>query len=194
MIGTLRHPRRWSWAIVVWLGLALPFALLSGCAELRLPTVGEGIQTAGDRIQDVLWDFEKRLRAPGDKLLTRPEAVWSEQACSEKPLPFFKLEEHAVLPPKAVAGKEVNHRIIYAMCPERPTEVVRGDLYRRIYYKGQVVFEDVAKRFEVKPGKWSVDAFITIPREAEAGVYALETAFSGGRIEFKDSRTLIVSK
>lgn len=186
-----REPSR---RVAVSLAAALSSVLVAGCAGTPFEAVGEGFKTAGERIQGAFWEMEMGMRSPGDKLLARPEAVWAEYACADKPLPFLKLEENEVLPPRTTAGKEVNHRLVYGMCPKMPSEVVRGDLSRRIYYRGQVVFEDVATSFEVKPGKWSVDAFITIPREAEAGVYSLDTSFSGDRLSFKGSRSLIIAK
>jgi hypothetical protein len=70
--------------------------------------------------------------------------------------------------------------------------VVIGDLSRRITLKGNTVFEDVSRRFELKPGKWQLDAFIGIPAAAPPGVYAVEVAFSGGTVQFQRSASLVV--
>jgi hypothetical protein len=57
-----------------------------------------------------------------------------------------------------------------------------------------VVFEDIIRNFEVRPGKWSVDAFITIPEKAEPGPYSVEATFSAGRVQFQSRQELTVAQ
>jgi hypothetical protein len=57
-----------------------------------------------------------------------------------------------------------------------------------------VVFEDIIRNFEVRPGKWSVDAFITIPEKAEPGPYSVEATFSAGRVQFQGRQELTVAQ
>jgi hypothetical protein len=135
-----------------------------------------------------------RARPPGDRLIDPPAEVWEDYRCDRKVRPFLVLERNQVSPRKIRPGGEFNHRLIYAMCPVEPSQVISGDLYRRIYYKGGVVFEDIVRGFEVRPGKWSVDAFITIPEKAELGPYSVEATFTAGRVHFQSRQDLTVGE
>jgi hypothetical protein len=75
-----------------------------------------------------------RARPPGDRLIDPPAEVWGDYRCDRKIRPFLVLERNQVSPRKIRPGGEFNHRLIYAMCPAEPSQVISGDLYRRIYY------------------------------------------------------------
>ena len=139
----------------------------------------------------VYWDLKKSLRKPGEKLLAHPEAVWEEYHCAQEKRPFLKLVKYEVLPPEVRPGEEVNQHFEYVFCPAKPAQVLKGNLWRRVYFKGKVVFEDLSSGFELKPGKWAVDAFIRIPPEASPGVYYLEVLFKGPR-SFKAGQNFVV--
>ncbi|MBN8449748.1 MAG: hypothetical protein J0M13_12200 [Candidatus Accumulibacter sp.] len=159
--------------------------LLAACAT------GQGLGPA-DTVQSWLWRMEKGMRKPGEKLVSHPDVVWKERQCAKLQRPFVDIDLNEVLPPRVTAGDEFSHRMVYSMCPLRTGEVVIGDLSRRITLKGNTVFEDVSRRFELKPGKWQLDAFIGIPAAAPPGVYAVEVAFSGGTLQFQRSVSLVV--
>ncbi len=158
-----------------------PFII--SCAQLN---------TVGDQIQLFYWDIQKNMRKPGEKLITHPNQVWEKYHCGKKDLPLFLVETNEILPPKLHAGKELNHHFVYVMCPAEPSQVIRGRLTRSIYYKGHVIFKDETDNFEFKPGEWCVDAFITIPPEAEPGVYSLEVSFSGIKHPFSKNEHFVV--
>jgi hypothetical protein len=50
------------------------------------------------------------------------------------------------------------------------------------------VAEDTAPAFEIDPGRWRVDALVTLPREAALGVNTLEVHFESRehRVRFED--------
>jgi len=176
--------------------IALARALLLTSAALLLSACAGGGQgfAPADTIQSWLWRMEKGMRKPGEVLVSLPDVVWKERGCASLSRPYLAIELNEILPPRLVAGEEFNHRMTYSMCPVRPGEVVVGDLSRRITYKGNTVFEDVSRRFELRPGRWRVDAFIGIPPSAPAGIYSVDVSFSGGGVQFERSASLAVSR
>ena len=128
-------------------------------------------------------------RTPGEKLIEPPNTVRSTYNCDSKKLPFVSLEENELYPTTIYAGQEFNHHLVYVMCSKRSARVIKGNLYRIIYSQGQVVFEDISRNFELKPGKWSVDAFIKAPK---AGVYSMQTVFKSKAVSFEKNSSLTV--
>ena len=155
---------------------ALVIALLSlGCAGLR-------------------WNLQKTIREPGERLAEFPEAVWAEYDCDSQQLPFLVIEKNELIPPRVYSGSEFNHRMIYAMCPQRSTEVVAGTLSTRIRFKGHPIVRETVEAYEIKPGRWVVDAFVALPAEAEAGIYAYEIQFENPKLAFEKSLTFVVQR
>ena len=146
----------------------------------------------GQKLKTFFWDMQKEMRVPGEKLLVHPDAVWNEFNCGKKVRPFVSVEKQELLPPETYPGEEFNHRFIYVMCPVGPARVITGNLYRRVYYKGRMIFQDVSKGFKIKPGKWNVDAFIKVPEQAKVGIYSVEVSFSSAQTQFIKSQNLVV--
>ena len=146
------------------LGFAL--LMLSGCSTLYQHAVAT-------------------LRQPGEQVATTPERIWREFDCDNRERPFVRAESMEVLPERIHPGGRVNYRLIYIMCPVNRSEVIMTSVSRRILYNGQQVAASVNDRFEIKPGRWIVDSFFTLPKNAPPGVYALE-----GRFEAGNSRAL----
>lgn len=155
------------------LALALVLALAAGCAGVR-------------------WSLQKTFREPGEEIDAFPEAVWEEYDCETQKRPFFIIEENQLVPPKVKPGGEFNHRMVYVMCPRRPTEVVAGRLFTRIRFKGDPIVRETEERYEIKPGRWVVDSFVELPEDAEPGVYAYEVEFEGGPLAFDKRLTFVV--
>jgi hypothetical protein len=163
------HPK------VALLSAALLAALLAGgCAGLR-------------------WSLEKSLRHPGERLADFPEAVWQEYDCGAQKRPFFMLEKNELVPPRVRVGGDFSHRMVYAMCPERPTGVVSGRLSTRIRFRGNPIVRETTEAYEIKPGRWVVDAEVQLPPDAEPGVYAYEISFESDQLAFEKSLTFVVS-
>jgi hypothetical protein len=140
----------------------------------------------------VRWSVQKALREEGIENASFPEVVWEEYDCDTQKRPFFILEENELVPPEVKPGGEFNHRMVYVMCPARSTQVVAGELSTRIRFKGDAIVNSTDVRYEIKPGRWIVDAFVEIPDDAEPGVYAYEVEFSGKDLLFDKSLTFLV--
>ncbi len=137
------------------------------------------------------WSFEKALRKPGQQLETFPDKVSEEYDCARKRLPFFKIEVNELVPPRIKPGSELNHRLIYVMCPARRTGVITGKLATQIRFRGRAILSDTIPRFEIKPGRWVIDSFIRLPEFAETGIYALDMRFSHQTLKFAKSLTFL---
>jgi hypothetical protein len=148
-----------------------------------------GIAIAGCAPSHLLGTARRALRQPGQHLLALPEEIADEYDCATRPLPHFHLERNEVNPIRVRAGAEFNHRIVYAMCPTEPTAVVPGSFTTRILFKGRSLVVDRIPDFEIKPGRWIVDAFVRLPESAESGVYALEIGFASESVHFEESVT-----
>jgi hypothetical protein len=161
----LGHPK-----IAAWLLLA---GLATGCAGLR-------------------WSVQKALREEGARLADFPEAVAAEYGCASRELPFFEIEQSEILPPRVRAGGEFNHRLVTVLCPARPTEVEIGTLVEEIRFRGRIVHGETRERFEIRPGRWILDAMVELPPDAEPGVYAYELRFSAPHVAFEQRWTFSV--
>jgi hypothetical protein len=60
-----------------------------------------------------------------------------------------------------------------------------------VLFKGREVFQDTTN-YEFKPGTWTVDVFIGIPKEAGGGVYALAVALQYGNETLKERNSFVV--
>ncbi len=136
----------------------------------------------------------KSFREPGEHFEAFPEEVWKQYECEGRKLPFFKLERIELVPRKLRAGDEFNHRIVYALCPEHSSEVLAGTLQTRILFRGQAVVRETDPAYEFKPGRWIVDAFVSVPEQAEPGIYSMELAFEGAALSFEESQTFLVEE
>lgn len=143
------------------LALAGSTLLLTACAS------------AGDMIQELEQKMVKSTRRSGERLTASPDDTVKAHSCETGKENALFVELSEVLPERVNPGSEINHRLQLAFCPYAPTGTVKGSIVRRILHKGQATFSDTAQH-EFKPGTWTIDAFITIPRNAPAGVYALD--------------------
>ena len=139
------------------------------------------------------WSMAKAFRDEGAVNRSFPEEVWKEYDCANQKRPFFIIEANELVPPRVDAGDDFNHRMVYVMCPAKPTEVVAGVLATRIRFKGDPIVDSRDDGYEIKPGRWVVDAFVEIPQAAEPGVYAYEIQFSGEGLSFAKSLTFLVT-
>jgi hypothetical protein len=151
----------------------IAMALCLGCASAR-------------------WSVVKHFRDPGAALQTFPEAVWAEYDCENQKKPFFVIEKNDLLPERVAAGSDFGHRLVYVMCPEHSTEVIQGELTRRIRFKGVPIVEKNDPIYEIKPGRWVVDAIVHLPDEAPLGIYAYELEFNSDPVAFEKSLTFVV--
>ncbi|MDJ0865173.1 MAG: hypothetical protein QNK03_03625 [Myxococcota bacterium] len=136
--------------------------------------------------------LQRSWRDPGEQLEAFPEKVWEQYDCGEQELPFFKIEKSQLVPKRLQAGEDFNHRWVYALCPDRPTAVIAGTLDTTILFRGEPIVRQLDESFEFKPGRWTVDAFVTIPEQAEPGIYSLVLAFAGTGMDFTERFTFAV--
>ncbi len=138
------------------------------------------------------WSVVQHFWEPGTSLETFPEVVWKEYDCENQKKPFFIIEKNDLLPEKVAAGSTFGHRLVYVMCPEHSTEVVEGEFSRRIRFKGVPIVEKTDPIYEIKPGRWVVNAIVHLPEAAEPGIYAYELEFDSDPIRFEKSLTFVV--
>ena len=136
--------------------------------------------------------LDRPFRSAGQKLVDFPESVAAEFVCPEQKLPWFKLEKVEIWPKRVRPGGEVGHRMVYVLCTAGPTEVVTGRLEMRILHRGKSIGSVPEPGFELSPGRWIVDVFVTVPPEASDGLYALELDFKGSALHFAESKTFAV--
>jgi hypothetical protein len=148
-------------------------ALATGCASLR-------------------WSVQKAVREEGARMTAFPEEVAEEYGCAERPLPFFAIEKDEIVPPRVRSGGEFNHRLVTVLCPSHPTEVEVGRLSEAIRFRGELLHRETREGFEIRPGRWVLDAFVELPPDAEPGVYAYELRFEGRSIRFERSSSFVV--
>ncbi len=133
-------------------------------------------------------------RRPGEQITTTPDQLWQEMDCSNRERPFVRAESMEVLPEMIRPGGRVNYRLIYVMCPSKPSEIIKTQVARSMLFKGEQVARNVNDAFEIKPGRWIVDSFFTLPMNSPLGVYALEVVFEAPNgLAHKKVRSFVVS-
>jgi hypothetical protein len=133
-------------------------------------------------------------RQPGEQIATTPDQVWQDFNCTKRVRPFVQVESMEILPEMIKPGGRVNYRLIYVMCPLKPSEVIKTRVLRNMLFKGEQVARNVNDAFELKPGRWVVDSFFTLPTNSPLGVYALEVGFEAPTGQaHKKVRSFVVS-
>jgi len=150
------------------------------------------VLAAGSGCAGTRWWLQKSLRSPGEELADLPDVVWQEYDCAAQKRPFFIIERNELVPPQVRSGGEFNHRLVYVMCPVNPTEVVTGKLATRIRFKGAAIVVDQLPSWDLKPGRWVIDAMIALPANAEPGIYNYELQFESAPVAFEKSLTFVV--
>ncbi len=104
--------------------------------------------------------------------------VWKEYRCETKTLPFIVLERNEILLSIVQPGEGFRQSFVYALCPADPSKSVEVTLNRTILSKGRVVLRDTVKQFELKPGRWAVNALVNVPAQAKPGPYELQLSLT----------------
>jgi hypothetical protein len=133
-----------------------------------------------------------QFRKPGERLKAFPEQVWKQYDCGKKKLPFFAIEDLELSPRHLEPGDEFNQRLTYVLCPATASGVVTGRLDTRILYRGKPVINQRDSSYDIKPGRWVVDTFVRLPKNAGAGVYAFELKFRGAKLRFEKTLSFAV--
>jgi hypothetical protein len=133
------------------------------------------------------------LREPGHRNKDFPKPVAAEYHCDKRPLPFFEFEESELVPRRMKPGSEFNQRIVYVLCPDRPTGVVAGRLHTRVLFEGETILEEVVDQ-KLRPGRWILDHFIQLPDDAAPGVYAMDIHFESREGDLEDRVDFVVKE
>jgi hypothetical protein len=129
------------------------------------------------QVQDLHQSMLRSIRTPGEVTERTAEDTTQVYFNSCKDMkPNMALLEADVIPSRVYRGKEVNHRIRYAIC-HSPVSSPAGEIIRKVYFGNTAVFQDRTK-YEFKQGTWTVDAFIQVPEAAGAGTYEVDTVIS----------------
>lgn len=137
-------------------------ACLAGCESAP-------IRAVTDSFQELVY----KSRSKGETESTSTDSVRRELGCNERHPFELHLEQSEVVPRRIKGGREISHRFVYAACT--PNDAIQThSLVRRITHGGRVMFEDRDRKFALKPGRWTVDAFVGIPPATAPGTYALE--------------------
>ena len=125
-------------------------------------------------VQDLHHSVLKNIRKPGEVMEKNPEETGQifYNICRD-PKPYLAFLETDVVPSRVYAGKEISHRIRYAICPS-PSAPLRGEITRTVTYNQKKVFQDSGK-YEFKRGTWTVDVYLLVPADAVYGIYSVET-------------------
>jgi len=142
-------------------------------------------------MQELEQKMVKSMRKSGEQLAASPDDTAKAHSCESGKENALFLELSEVLPERVSPGSEINHRLQVAFCPYAPSGTVKGAIVRRILHKGQATFADSAQH-EFKPGTWTIDAFITIPKNAPGGIYALEVLVNYQGKSLKQTHNFVV--
>lgn len=180
----LRTRQRGGFALTRLAG-AVACMLMTGCAGLPEPL---------QPVSSLFWNMVNKGRTPGSQLLDNPQKVAADFDCANRPQPWVLLETQQLLPGQLYASDELNERFVYVLCPARGEAGLRGTLMRRVLFRGRAIWSDIARDYELQPGRWSVNLFLTIPGQAEAGPYEFELTFETNKVIFRDSKSFTVVK
>lgn len=143
-------------------------------------------------LEDNFDQMRKMQRTPGEQSLALPDDVWRNNDCDHVSRPWIAMETFEVVPRRLSAGEDFNLRMTYALCSNKRADEIRGKLYTRIYYQGKAIVNDVKRGYSLKPGRWQVDTFVTIPEYAKQGVYSVEVEFRSKLLKVKKSESFVV--
>jgi hypothetical protein len=133
------------------------------------------------------------LPQPGEKNVLNTQDPGFQQTCARSRQKSLWIDQVDVTPATVRAGREINHRFVYTLCPQPKQRSLSGRLTTRISYLGKPVLTDTVEKFTLSPGQWAVDARIGIPPDAPPGNYSLETSFAGSGASFKRSADFVVT-
>jgi hypothetical protein len=162
-------------------GIFISALVLSGCV------------TTVDKIQDIQQRAMMSMRKPGEKMVAPPEDASRRYSCSTYMKDKLVIEEIDVIPDRINAGDEINQRIRYGLCPNPPSGTMNGKIVRTVLFNGETQFEDITY-YAFKPGTWTIDAFIQVPRDVDEGMYDVEVVVTYGSKTVRSVESFLVKK
>lgn len=141
--------------------------------------------------QDALDRAEIARRTSGERQIKTVPEITQELGCGGRRAVIARFDSGEVIPVRPNPGSEINHRVVYSACPGT-AEQLTGTLTRRLYWGRSTIMEDKEK-IVLKPGRWSLDVFITIPPKAELSWYRMEVVFENSAVYARDRRDFQVT-
>jgi len=114
------------------------------------------------------------LRKPGMFQVKNTSETMKEHNCTYGLKMKLRIIDSSLIPSMVQGGDDLCHRVTYALCPSAPAETYAAKIDRSIIFKGKIVTTYSSNK-ELKPGTWDIDVKIPVPKDAQAGVYAVRT-------------------
>lgn len=127
---------------------------------------------------------------PGKKMVITSELTWESEGCDSRPLPYIRLERSELTAPTVQRGNSIIYRFPYTACGTAQPGYIPGRFRTTISLAGKALSTRYDDTFPVETGKWVVDTDISVPKDAEPGVYSIEATLAAknvtiqGRINF----------
>lgn len=160
------------------------FSMLAGLAGC-MPEPQKGVDIPRERVTI--------LPQQGEKYVIRPQDPAFQSLCvGASSQRYLWVNEVSVEPTQVKAGREINHRFVYTLCPQRGASSLTGTLTTEILQGGTVLVTDKVDGYRLGAGQWAVDARVTVPPVASPGPYTLRSSFVGSGASFSGSADFTV--
>lgn len=115
---------------------------------------------------------------PGRKLLMIPDRVWENETCDVRPLPYLRLERTEITAATVGPGNSLIYRFPYTACVPAQPGYILGRFRTTVSLGDKELSTRTDDTFPVETGRWTVDTEITVPKDAQPGVYSLEATLT----------------
>ena len=138
--------------------------------------------------------WEKSTATLKDAFSSSGEGKPGKFACPQVEQHQLSLAASEISPDQVYPDDEITHTVTYALCAPSDKFTMKGTLTRRIIFKNKELFKDSGIETFKAGTQRSIEAEITIPERAPAGVYTLETIIQYDNITLKRSATFRVKR
>jgi len=136
--------------------------------------------------------WEKSTATLKEAFSSSEEGKPGKFACPQIEQHQLSIETSEISPDQVYPDDEITHTVTYALCAPTDKFTMQGTLTRRIIFKGKELFRDSGIETFKAGTKRSIEAEITIPERAPAGLYTLETIIQHENVTIKRSATFYV--
>jgi hypothetical protein len=155
--------------------------LLAACGAVPTPPIDAETETP-------------EIPKPGRKLLMLPDRVWESENCEARPLPYLRLERSVVAAATINPGNSIIYRFPYIACVPAQPGYILGRLRTTVSFGRKELSTRSDDTFPVETGSWIVDTEITVPEDAEPGVYSLEATLGTKGVMIQDRINFTVQR
>jgi len=138
--------------------------------------------------------WEKSTATLKEAFSSSEEGKPGKFACPQIEQHQLSIETSEISPDRVYPDDEITHTVTYALCAPTDKFTMQGTLTRRIIFKGKELFKDSGIETFKAGTKRSIEAEITIPERAPAGLYTLETIIQYENVTIKRSATFHVKR